>query len=417
MRIVLVHNSYQLPGGEDSVYRNERDLLTRRGHEVIEYRRSNDEVSRFVSPLALAKNTIWASDTRTEFRNLLLREKPDVVHVHNTFVRISPSIYWACRDAGVPVVQTLHNYRLLCPGANLFREGRVCEECIASGVWRGVRNACYRESRAATAVVAVMLATHRVLGTWSRLIDLYLVPTEFARRKFIAGGLPAEKIVVKPNFVDPDPGFGNGERTFALFVGRLSAEKGLHTLLNAWRLLPLPIPLKIIGDGPMRGELEDFVRRNQLSSVSFLGAQPWDQAMAAMKQARCLVFPSECYEGALPLTVVEAFACGAPVISSRLGAMQDLIVDDNTGIHFNPSDAQDLADKLARVWANRDELAGISHRARRQYETHYTAASSYEALLKTYRRCIDKAATNTAPILTSSVNPVAERWTSRERRI
>jgi glycosyltransferase involved in cell wall biosynthesis len=224
MKIVVVHNTYQQPGGEDIVFHNECELLRGAGHDVIPYQRSNHDVSNYVSvrQLALAKNTIWASDTRKAFRDLLLQERPDVVHVHNTFVMMSPSIYWACRDASVPVVQTLHNYRLLCPGATFFRDGKVCEDCLGHGVWRSVRHSCYQDSGPASAVVAAMLTTHRVLGTWSRLIDYFLAPTEFARRKFIQGGLPAEKILVKPNFVDPDPGAGTGRREYAAFVGRLS---------------------------------------------------------------------------------------------------------------------------------------------------------------------------------------------------
>jgi glycosyltransferase involved in cell wall biosynthesis len=409
MKIVLVHNTYQHPGGEDVVFRNESDLLKNAGHQIVVYQRSNHEVSQYVSvrQLVLAKRTIWASDTRREFRKLLLQEKPDVVHVHNTFVRVSPSIYWACRDAQVPVVQTLHNYRLLCPGATFFRDGKVCEECMEHGVWRGVRYGCYRGSRPATAVVAAMLATHRFLGTWSRLIDYYLVPTQFARRKFIAGGLPPDKILVKPNFVHPDPGEGNGDRSYALFVGRLSPEKGLQTLLTAWACLPTSIPLHIVGDGPLRAELEEYVQQHGLSSVRFRGCLTWEETMAVMKKARCLILPSECYEGALPLTVVEAFASGTPVIASRLGAMQELISDGCTGLHFTPSDAQDLACMVERVWRHPADMAEMSKQARREYEANYTAASSYKVLLETYRRAIRKNKAGPADL---PADPVSPAW-------
>ncbi|MGH9680518.1 MAG: glycosyltransferase [Candidatus Acidiferrales bacterium] len=415
MKIVLVHNTYQLAGGEDVVFRNESSLLKREGHEVIEYRRSNHDVSRFVSigQIALAKQTIWASDTRREFRELLKREKPDVVHVHNTFVRISPSIYWACRDAGVPVVQTLHNYRLLCPGANLFREGKVCEECVEGGLWRGVQHACYRNSRPATAVVAAMLATHRVLGTWSREIDFYLVPTQFARGKFIAGGLPSERIGVKANFVHPDPGEGRGERNYALYVGRLSPEKGVHTLLAAWKRTPSSIPLEIVGDGPLRAELEGYAREHGLANVTFRGNLTWNEAMAAMQKARCLILPSECYEGALPLTVVEAFACGTPVIASRLGAMQDLISDGRTGLQFHPGDSTDLASKVAQVWSNPSAMVEMSRLARREYEANYTANVSYKILMDIYERAIRNSNASHAEAAGNLLSPV---WRMGRRR-
>ncbi len=407
MKIVIVHNTYQQPGGEDIVFRNECELLKSAGHTVVEYQRSNHDASNYVSvrQLALAKNTIWAGDTRRDFRQLLLRERPDVVHVHNTFVMVSPSIYWACRDAQVPVVQTLHNYRLLCPGANFFRDGKVCEECLDHGVWRGVRYGCYQDSNRATAVVAAMLSTHRFLGTWTRLVDYFLAPTEFARRKFIKGGLPQAKILVKPNFVDPDPGEGAGERSYALFAGRLSPEKGIRTLLAAWACLGHTIPLHIVGDGPLRAELEEFARQHGLSNVFFRGRLAWKETMAAMQGARCLLFPSECYEGALPLTVVEAFACGTPVIASRLGAMQHLITDGGTGLHFTPGDAKDLASKAEYAWTHPEILDAMRKQARQTYEKTYTAARNYEMLLETYERAIGSNQARRAGFMVHRPNP------------
>lgn len=394
MKIVLVHNAYQQPGGEDGVFRRERDLLKSAGHAIVEYERSNHKTAEYVyiRQLTLAARAIWASDTRREFRQLLLREKPDIVHVHNTFLMISPSIYWACRDARVPVVQTLHNYRLVCPGALLFREGEVCEECLEHGVWRGVRYGCYHDSQLATAVVAAMLTTHRSLGTWSRLIDYYLALTEFARRKFIAGGLPPDKIIVKPNFVHVDPGDGNTDGAYALFVGRLSPEKGLQTLLAAWTRLGTSIPLHIVGDGPMRAQLEDYVRQHHLSSVCFRGSLTWDQAMVAMKGARCLFFPGECYEAGFPLVLIEAFACGTPVIASRMGATQEVISDGRTGLLFTPGDVEDLARRAEWAWAHPKDMAEMRKQARREYQVKYTAESNYKMLLETYRRAIENYA-------------------------
>jgi glycosyltransferase involved in cell wall biosynthesis len=406
MKIVMVHNTYQQPGGEDASFRNARDLLKNAGHEIIEYLRSNDEAKKFVSlgQLALAKRTIWAGDTRREFRELLLREMPDIVHVQNTFVMISPSIYWACRDAQVPVVQVMENYRLLCPGGLLLRDGKVCEECMEHGVWRSVRYGCYRQSSKATAVVAAMLATHRFLGTWSRLIDYYLVPTNFGRRKFIEGGLPPEKLLVKPNFVYPDPGEGHGERTYALYVGRLSPEKGLRTLLSAWAALGTPIPLDIVGDGPMREELEGYARQNALSNVRFRGNLKRDQVMTAMKAARCLLFPGECYEG-LPHTVLEAFACGTPVIASRMGAAQEVVLDGSVGVQFTPGDAKDLASKTEWAWAHPARLAEMGREARREFEAKYTAERNYELLMAAYQRAIANHAPEPATLEPALIRP------------
>jgi glycosyltransferase involved in cell wall biosynthesis len=287
----------------------------------------------------------------------------------------------------VPVVQAVQNYRLLCPGTNFLRDGKVCEECVQHGVWRGVRYGCYRGSRAATAVVAAMLTTHRVLGTWSRLIDCYLVPTQFGRRKFIEAGFPPDKLAVKPNFVYPDPGQGKGDRTYALYVGRLSPEKGLRTLLSAWAKLPTSIPLQIVGDGPMRAELEESALQLGLTSVCFRGSLPREQTMAAMRGARLLIFPSECYEG-MPMTIIEAFACGTPVIASALGAPKEVVEDGRTGKLFNPSDPHELAENVTWAWEHPEAMELWGRQARSEYEAKYAAQGNYKVLMEVYQRAI-----------------------------
>jgi glycosyltransferase involved in cell wall biosynthesis len=224
MKIVLVHNRYQRPGGEDVVFEQERQLLERHGNTVATYCRSNMEVDSYsgIGRLVLVKHTVWASDTHRDFAELLRRERPDVVHIHNTFVMVSPSIYGACVDAGVPVVQTLHNYRLFCPAGTFFRQGKVCEECVDYGLQQSLIHGCYRESRPATAAVSLMMAVHRLRDTWNRSIDSYIALSEFSRDTFIKAGLPAGKVVVKPNFVHPDPGLRAHNSGYALFMGRLS---------------------------------------------------------------------------------------------------------------------------------------------------------------------------------------------------
>ncbi|MBZ5516219.1 MAG: glycosyltransferase, partial [Acidobacteriia bacterium] len=346
MRILLIHNHYQQPGGEDVVFTQEHELLRNSGHQVLIYERTNSELLHYSLPqrIAMVKSVISSGDARKEILATLHREKPTLVHVHNSFTLISPSVYEACQEAGIPVVQTLHNFRLLCPAATFFRNGRVCEECPQFGLWRGVGHACYRGSHAATAAVALMLAVHRRRRTWVEAVNRYITLTQFALRKFVEGGIPQEKISVKPNFVSPDPGERATDGATAVFVGRLSPEKGLHGLLAAWGLLPKTIPLQIIGDGPLRVELQEQAARNNLSSVFFRGRLGHDETKEAIKSARCLVLPSECYES-FPMAIVEAFACGVPVICSRLGAMQELVADGSTGLHFTPGDAEHLADR------------------------------------------------------------------------
>jgi len=233
--------------------------------------------------------------------------------------------------------------------------------------------------------MATMLAAHRALGTWTRTVDCYVALSEFARRKFIEGGLPGEKIAVKPNFVYPDPGDGTGTGEYALFVGRLSPQKGLSTLLAAWERLPTTIPLVVIGDGPLSYLLS--APRLRSCSIQYRGRLPRDQTLAAIKRAHVLIFPSEWYEP-FGLAIVEAFACGTPVICSRLGAMQEIVQDGFTGLHFNPGNANDLAAKVEWAWTHRDQMRTMGQQARLEYETKYTSERNYEMLMEIYQRAI-----------------------------
>jgi glycosyltransferase involved in cell wall biosynthesis len=389
MKILLVHNEYQQPGGEDIVFEQEKRILERGGHQVVTYKRSNHEIEE-LSALgrgALVIRTVWSSDTHHNFGALLDREKPDVVHVHNTFVMISPSIYSACRKRGVPVVQTLHNFRLLCPGAQFLRDGKICEDCVAHGLLRSVWHSCYRDSRPATAAVALMLAWHRRAGTWDELVDRYIVLTDFARDKFIASGFAPDKIVVKPNFVDPDPGAKQSPGTGALYIGRLSKEKGVHTLFDAWKRLPKSCSLDIVGDGPQRKELEEEAQRCGLSAIQFRGRVSHAESLAAMKTASFLILPSEWYEG-FPMTLAESLACGTPVICSKLGAMEEIIDDSRTGLHFTPGDSEDLARKINWAFDHPSEIATMGHAARREYEARYTSERTFTQLMTIYEETV-----------------------------
>lgn len=388
MKFVNVHNTYQRPGGEDFVFSQERQLLEEKGHKVVSYCRSNFEVESYsgLKQLDLAQRTIWARDVRKDFAELLRREKPDLVHIHNTFVMISPSIYAACREVGVPVVQTLHNFRLFCPGATFFRDGHVCEECVDHGLLRGVLHKCYRNSRSATAVTALMLAIHRRAGTWTSGIDSYISLTEFSRSRCIRGGLPSDKIFVKPNFVHPDPGMCTTAGGYAVFAGRLSPEKRVSIILDAWSRLAgqgISIPLWVVGGGPERVELEAEAQRRNLTNIVFKGLLPRSETIAAIKGARFLVFSSEWYEN-FPLTIVESFAGGVPVICSRLGAMQEIVEDGRTGLHFTPGDADDLAAKVEWSWKHPGSTRKMGREARAEYENKYTAEKNYEQLISIY---------------------------------
>ncbi|MGC2530525.1 MAG: glycosyltransferase [Candidatus Acidiferrum sp.] len=385
MRILLVHNSYQQPGGEDVVVGQESRLLMGKGHSVCVYSRSNREVKE-LSPakrVLLIKDIVYSSDSKREIKELLRKQRPELVHVHNTFMMISPSVFEVCHEVGIPVLQTLHNYRLLCPAWTLSRNGEICEDCITGSLWNSVKHGCYRDSRVMTAAVAAMLKFHRFSGTWDDWVDGFVALSQFARKKFIEGGLPGQKIHVKPNFVHSDPGEKERPGKFALFVGRLSQEKGVETLLSAWSQLGRSYPLVVIGDGPLRGKLHFQASEQKIQAVTFKGWLPPAVTLEMMKQCAFLIVPSVWYEG-FPMTIAEAFACGTPVLCSRLGGMQEIVDDERTGLHFEPGNAEDLAARVSQLLHEPDKLDAMGKAARKEYENRYTAERNYSLLMRIY---------------------------------
>lgn len=375
LRVLLVHNRYQQPGGEDAVVDDELRMLRAGGVEVELYERHNEQVARL--PRArLAAGTVWSRRTTDDLERIAAQFRPDLIHAHNTFPLISPSLYYGAAAHHLPVVQTLHNFRLFCAQAMFMREGAVCEDCLGTLPWRGVLRRCYRDSAAQSAVLVGMLGVHRALGSYRRRVARYIALNRFCRDKFIEAGLPAGRIAVKPNFVDlPAP--ADGPRAGALFVGRLSTEKGIATLAQAARLLPDAL-VDVIGDGPVRADLEG------VPGVRLLGRQAPPQIFARMRAAQCLVLPSVWYEN-FPRVLVEAFACGLPVVASRLGAMAELVEEGVTGLLFTPGDARELADKLAWARAHPQRMLRMGVAARQTYERHYTSAANFRQLLKIYR--------------------------------
>ena len=383
MRVLLCHNYYQQPGGEDRVFAAEGELLESRGHEVIRYTVHNDCIEG-MGRVDLLRRMLWNSQTYNELQALIRDRRPDVMHCHNTFPLLSPSAYRAARDAGVPVVQTLHNYRLLCLGATLQRNGLPCEECIDRPTsWPGVRHACYRHSYAASAAAAAMVQWHRWRRTWREAVDHYIALCDFSREKFIGAGFPPEKISVKPNFVYPDRGEGDGGGAYAAFVGRLSPEKGIHTLLAAWSWLRADIQLRIVGDGPLASMVDEAAAADP--RITWLGACSPEEVQRTLREAACLVMPSTWYE-TFGLVIIEAFAAGTPVIASRMGSMRELVDHGRTGFLFGPRDDVDLADKVELLFGDRTRLAVMRRAAREEYEQRYTADINYRMLMDVYRR-------------------------------
>jgi glycosyltransferase involved in cell wall biosynthesis len=387
MKILAVHNRYQRPGGEDQVFVDETALLEARNHRVLRYEVHNDQVEQ-VNRLTLAKDTVWNTSAYRELGALIRRERPHVVHFHNTLPLVSPSGYYAARAEGVPVIQTLHNYRLLCPVALFFRDGRVCEDCMGKAVpWPSVVHRCYRGSRTASGVIATMLTVHRALRTWIEMVDVYVALTEFARNKFIEGGLPAGKVVVKPNFVAPDPGRGQGGGGYALFVGRLAPEKGTGTMLAAWDRLGTRIPLKIVGDGPLRDQVLGAAAKQ--SNVEWLGHRPVEDVHALMGKADMLVFPSRWYE-TFGRVAAEAFAAGTPVIAANIGAVAELVEHGRTGLKFRPGDPEDLVTQVEWALSHPAELQSMREEVRAEFEAKYTAERNYRALMEIYEAALER---------------------------
>lgn len=383
MKILIAHNFYQQPGGEDAVFRAEAALLERHGHTVTRFIAHNDQIDA-MSKMRVAASTLWNRSMQRRLRDVVRRERIDVAHFHNTFPLISPAAFGAARSAGAAVVQTLHNHRFVCSNGILYRDGHLCGDCLGHPVaWRGVLRGCYRGSRAATAVVALMQATHRMKRTWHSDIDAYIAPSESTRGRLCGSGLPASRVIVKPHFVDPDPGIGIGDERCAVFVGRLSEEKGLRTLLRAWDLLPRPPRLKIIGDGPLADLLRPAPR-----NVEWLGRLPMEAAYDQIGRAAALIMPSECHE-TFGRVIAEAYAKGTPVIATKLGAAPEMVHPGITGFLCEPGDAHDLAIQVERSFVDPNILAEMRAAARREYEAHYHADSNYDQLMAIYRRALE----------------------------
>ena len=382
-RVLLVHCRYLQRGGEDTVFETEFAQLRAAGHEVERFELLNSDIdtSTACARIAAAVGTVWSSAPTKMLERRLKQFRPSIVHFHNTFPLLSPRAYLICRAASVPVIQTLHNFRLLCASAMFLREGRVCEDCMGRRFYRGAVHRCYRGSFAASSAVVAMQYVHHVAGTFERKVDRYIALSRFARERFVAGGLPADRIVVKPNSLADDPGFGPGDGAYALFVGRLSPEKGVRTLLEAWREVP-GINLLIAGDGPLRGEVEqraaEFAGR-----VKVLGSVPTREVYALMQRAQFLVVPSEWYEG-FPMTIIESYACGTPVLAARIGGLTEVVPEGETGLHFESGNAAALARAAVDLSQNRALAQAMRQAARQRFENHYTAAHNVRALEAIY---------------------------------
>lgn len=397
MKILVCHNYYLQAGGEDQSFASENELLESQGHEIKRFTMNNEAIAK-LSQFEVAKKTLFNSESYNEIKQIIRDFRPEIVHCTNIFPLISPSVYYAAHQMNVPVVQSLRNFRLLCPSAYLQRCGAVCELCLKKTIkWPAVWHACYRKSRSASAVVATMLATHKFLGTWERYVTRYFAMTEFAKAKYVEAGFNASKIAVKPNFLMHDPGKGEGEGNFAVFVGRLSPEKGLDSLLDAWKKTKNAPQLKIIGDGPMANEVKQAAASSP--NISWLGAMDTPKVLEQMGQAKCLVLPSTWYEG-LPRTIIEAFAKGTPVIAFALGAMSEVISNGRTGLLVETGNSSKLAVAVDSLFdAPHDQMRQMRMSCRKEFLDLYSASTNYEMLMRIYQDA--RSSLNKSPTIAS----------------
>jgi len=382
LRVMMLHNHYQQPGGEDECFAAESALLESRGHRVDRFVVHNDSIDE-IGLAATAGKAVWNRDVYRQLRARIRRDPPDILHAHNLFPLISPAALHAAKAEHIPVVLSVHNFRLFCANAIFFRDGRPCEVCLGRvAPWHGVLHRCYRDSMLLSSGVAAMIGMHRLLGTWRRHVDIFIALTQFARAKLVAGGLPANRITVKPNFLTSDTGPGPFERdNFALFAGRLSPEKGIGDLVHAWRGLAEPVRLLIIGDGPLAAELASLTVDDP--RIKLLGRRPLEAVQAAMRQAELVVAPSAVQES-FGRVAIEAFAAGTPVLASRLGGLGELVTDGVTGRLFSPDIPGDLGRRLTMMLGDPQALRAMRSAARAEFERHYTAEANYAALMQVY---------------------------------
>lgn len=393
-RVLVIHNEYRNPGGEDVVVENEVKMLRDQGHYVQTYLRSNKEIDQysFIHKLLLPLYAIYSPRTYRDIRKIILDERIDLVHVHNTFLVISPSVYSAARRLRIPVVQTLHNFRLACPSAILYRNGKICEECLMDGPFRAIKHKCYRQSRSQTTIVSLILWLHHALRTWARC-DALICLTEY-NKQIMSRCLPQDKLFVKPNFVEADSlqAMETTRGEYFLFVGRLEKEKGIQVAFDAFLDLPEQ-ELLILGSGTEESALRETVKKEGVQNIHLLGSVSYHKVWEYMQRAKAIIVPTQWYEG-FGLTAVEGLACGTPVIASNIGNVGSIVRDGVTGIHIDPYDKMSLIAAVKSISEGAVNLVRMGRDARITYEEKYTCKTNYPILMEIYTAAAAKASSS-----------------------
>lgn len=391
MKILLVHNYYgsTAPSGENQVFEAERDLLRRRGHDVAEFVRYSDDIRAKGAwgTMQGALSTPWNPFVARALRQDIDAFQPDVVHVHNTFPLLSPAIFHAIGQRSARVL-TLHNYRLFCPAAIPMRAGKVCTDCLdRRSVIPALQHGCYRNSRLATVPLALNVALHRSVGTWTKQVDAFIALTEFQRERMADAGLPASRMHVKPNFYPGSPGvvLWSQRKPYIVFAGRLTAEKGISTLVRAWQLWGSDAPeLRVLGGGNLRAELESMAAG---LPVRFMGQLNAAEAQQQIAEASLLVLPSEWFE-TFGLVVVEAFAFGTPAAVSNIGPLPSIVKHGESGVVFEAANPESLLNIVRAAWQSPGVLERLGQGARQAFEVLYNEDANYQTLMHIYEQAI-----------------------------
>jgi glycosyltransferase involved in cell wall biosynthesis len=387
VRILVVHNRYLYRGGEAAAYEAECRMLEDRGWIVDRFEEDNRRVEE-LGRLRTAGRAVWSMESAQAMRQRLCDHRYNLIHVHNFFPLVSPSVHHVAFNAGLPVVQTLHNYRLFCLNPTPYRSGRVCSDCLGRSVpWPGVMHACYRGDRRASAAVAAMVTAHRMLGTWRRKVNVFIALTDFARQRFIAGGFPADRLMIKPNLVRV--GRDSPKRTrddFVLFVGRLTQAKGVRTLLAAWRGMPEPPPLVIAGDGELASEVADAASSPR---IRWLGHRSPAEVHELMASCRLLVVPAESWENG-SMVVMEAAASATPTVASDMGAVGEIAGQEIGAVTVPAGDPGALAEAVGDLYRDRQRLERLADEARSNYEKRFSVGANYHLLMQVYGRALGR---------------------------
>lgn len=392
MKVLLIHNYLRPPSGENTVFDAEKELLLNHHRELATYEKSNYEIEKYslIKKLKIPLHIFWSLKSYKEIKRLIKTNRPDIAHFHNTFPLVSPSAYFACKDEGVPVVQTLHNHRLFCPGGYFLRNGKICKDCVEKGLRCSINNACYHDSKIQTAGLAAMLYIHRKLETWNKRIDCYITLTKFAKELYSNAGLPEDKISIKPNFIHDLKAYKKESVRFGVFIGRLGVEKGVESLLHALRKTD-NLSFKLLGDGPLRNSLEDIKSKLNLKNLEFCGYKSREETISILGKASFLVLPAIYYEG-FPMVILEAMSLGKPVITTDLGGLPEIIRDGYNGFIVPSGDINVLSEKMNMLVKDKATCEMMGQNARKEYETKYTPEKNYEMLMDIYKKVIERSA-------------------------